>query len=164
KRYTGYREDEARAWRVAPPIHNPFNTVRGHPARGRLSPGRLSSPPSGGSTMRRLLMATLAALLLAAGVWGPVGQAAQGKAVKVLIITGDHGHNWRQTTPFLKELLQNAGHRVDVTETPGKDLTPENLARYDVLLLNYRNTPKGAKENPDSVWTDANKKAFTEAV
>jgi type 1 glutamine amidotransferase len=110
--------------------------------------------------MRRLLMATLAALLLAASA----SQAAQGKAVKVLVITGDHGHDWRRTTPFLKELLQNAGHRVDVTETPGKDLTPENLARYDVLLLNYRNTPKGAKENPDSVWTDANKKAFTEAV
>jgi type 1 glutamine amidotransferase len=51
-----------------------------------------------------------------------------------------------------------------VTETPSKDLTTENLARYDVLLLNYRNTPKGAKDNPASVWTDENKKAFREAV
>jgi type 1 glutamine amidotransferase len=110
--------------------------------------------------MRRVLMGTLTALLLAAGA----GQAVQGKAVKVLIITGDHGHDWRKTTPFLKELLQKAGHQVDVTETPGKDLTPENLARYDVLLLNYRNTPKGAKANPDSVWSEANQKAFTEAV
>jgi type 1 glutamine amidotransferase len=33
-----------------------------------------------------------------------------------------------------------------------------------VLLLNYRNTPKGAKDNPASVWGDENKKAFTEAV
>src|SRR5207237_2060211 len=49
-------------------------------------------------------------------------------------------------------------------EAPGKDLTPENLARYNVLLLNYRNTPKGGKENPNSVWSDANKKAFTDAV
>src|SRR5215468_8517712 len=84
--------------------------------------------------------------------------------VKVLIITGDHGHKWQETTPFLKEVLTKAGHKVDVTETPSKDLTPENLARYDVLLLNYRNTPKGAKENPDSVWSDANKKSFTDAV
>jgi ABC-type sugar transport system substrate-binding protein len=75
--------------------------------------------------MRHLLTAALAALLLAAGA----GQAAQEKAVKVLIITGDHGHDWRRTTPFLKELLEKAGHRVDVTEAPGKDLTAENLAR-----------------------------------
>jgi hypothetical protein len=65
--------------------------------------------------------------------------------VKVLIITGDHGHKWKETTPFLKELLTKAGHKVDVTEAPSKDLTPENLARYDVLVLNYRNTPKGVR-------------------
>lgn len=86
------------------------------------------------------------------------------KPIRVLIITGDHGHAWRETTPFLKELLTKAGHHVDVTEKPGKDLTPENLAKYDVLVLNYRNTPKGAKENPDSVWSEANKQAFADAV
>ena len=92
--------------------------------------------------------------------------AAQGqkKEVKVLIITGDHGHEWKKTTPFLKDLLTSAGHKVDVTETPSKDLTADNLAQYDVLLLNYRNTAKGAKDNPASVWTEENKKAFTEAV
>jgi type 1 glutamine amidotransferase len=110
--------------------------------------------------MRTLLLTALGALLLAAGI----GPAQQAKPVKVLIITGDHGHDWRKTTPFLKDLLTKAGHQVDVTETPSKDLTAENLARYDVLLLNYRNTPKGAKENAASVWTDENKKAFTEAV
>jgi len=82
----------------------------------------------------------------------------------VLIITGDHGHDWKKTTPFLKDLLTNAGHKVVVTEQPSKDLTAENLAKYDVLLLNYRNTPKGAKDNPASVWTEENKKAFTDAV
>src|SRR5262245_39899633 len=91
--------------------------------------------------------------------------AAQDKvAVNVLIVTGDHGHDWRKTTPFLKELLQKAGHKVEVTESPGKDLTAANLARYQVVLLNYRNTPKGAKENPASVWSDDNKTAFTDAI
>jgi type 1 glutamine amidotransferase len=108
--------------------------------------------------MRTLLLALAAGLLLASPA------AAQTKSVKVLIITGDHGHEWQKTTPFLKELLTKAGHKVDVTEAPSKDLTADNLAKYDVLLLNYRNTPKGAKENPASVWTDENKKAFTEAV
>jgi type 1 glutamine amidotransferase len=110
--------------------------------------------------MRTLLLAMATGLL-----FGTTGNAhAQTKEVKVLIITGDHGHDWRKTTPFLKNLLTKAGHKVDVTEAPSKDLTTDNLAKYDVLLLNYRNTPKGAKENPASIWTDENKKAFTEAI
>lgn len=110
--------------------------------------------------MRMLCGAALASLLLLAGL----GRAEDTPAVKVLIITGDHGHDWKRTTPVLKEIITKAGHKVDVTESPSKDLTADNLAKYDVLLLNYRNTPKGAKDNPESVWSDDNKKAFTEAV
>src|SRR5438093_2277087 len=105
------------------------------------------------------LVSTLAIILAAGAVC-----AGEGRTVKVLIISGDHGHDWRKTTPFLKDLLTKAGHKVDVTEAPSKDLTPDNLAKYEVLLLNYRNTPKGAKENPASVWNEDNKKAFTDAV
>ena len=50
------------------------------------------------------------------------GLAQTSKPVNVLIITGDHGHNWKETTPFLKELLTKAGHKVDVTEQPKLDL------------------------------------------
>lgn len=110
--------------------------------------------------MRKSLLALVTGLLIV----GVESLGAEARAVKVLIITGDHGHKWAETTPFLKDLLAKAGHKVDVTETPSKDLTPENLAKYDVLLLNYRNTPKGAKENPASVWSDDNKKAFADAV
>ena len=86
---------------------------------------------------------------------------ADEKPIKVLIITGDHGHNWKETTPFIKELLTKAGMKVDITETPHKDLTADNLAKYDVLFLNYKDTKKGAS---DTVWSDENKKAFTDAV
>ena len=86
---------------------------------------------------------------------------ADDKAIKVLIITGDHGHAWKETTPYLKEFLTKAGLSVDVTETPAKDLTPANLSKYDVLLLNYKDTKNGG---PDTKWSDDNKKAFTEAV
>lgn len=86
---------------------------------------------------------------------------ADNKPIRVLIITGDHGHAWKETTPFLKELLTNAGMSVDVTETPSKDLNADNLAKYDALLLNYKDTPKGATE---SRWSDGNKKAFADAV
>src|SRR5438094_7810317 len=51
--------------------------------------------------------------------------------------------------------------KVDVTETPAKDLTSANLAKYDVLFLNYKDTMKG---RPDTKWSDDNKKAFAEAV
>ena len=110
--------------------------------------------------MRATFLAVLAALFVALGN----GLGAESKSVKILIITGDHGHNWKESTPFLKELLTKAGHHVEVTETPSKDLTADNLAKYNVMLLNYRNTPKGAKDNPESVWSDDNKKAFSDAV
>jgi uncharacterized protein len=110
--------------------------------------------------MRSFLISTLTLLLAStAALW-----SAEAKQINVLIITGDHGHAWKETTPFLKDLLTKAGHKVDVTQTPAKDLTAKNLAMYDVLVLNYRNTPQGAKDNPDSVWSDENKKAFMEAV
>ena len=102
---------------------------------------------------RRLFLVAASFLAFAAPVAaGPI---------RVLIITGDHGHAWKETTPYLKELLTGAGMAADVTETPAKDLTTANLARYDVLLLNYKDTKKGA---PETVWSDENKKAFTEAV
>jgi type 1 glutamine amidotransferase len=90
----------------------------------------------------------------------PLG-AADKEPIKVLIITGDHGHKWKETTPFIKDFLTKAGLKVDVTETPAKDLTSTNLAKYDVLLLNYKDTKNGG---PDTRWSDENKKAFAEAI
>ncbi len=108
--------------------------------------------------MRRLFTASTAALLLLA----LTGVAAEDKKeIKVLIITGDHGHDWKSTTPYLKEFLAKAGMKVDVTETPHKDLTPDKLAKYDVFLLNYKDTKKGG---PDTRWSEDNKAAFTNAV
>src|SRR4051794_27368312 len=102
--------------------------------------------------MRGLFLAALAALF--AGTTATFG--ADTKGVKVLIITGDEipVHKWKETVPLMKKLLTKAGHQVDITQTPSKDLTAENLAKYVVFLLNYRNTPKGAKDNPASVWSE----------
>jgi type 1 glutamine amidotransferase len=82
--------------------------------------------------------------------------------IAVLIITGDQGHNWKDTTKALQAALTADGRmKVDVTTTPAKDLTAANLAKYDVLLLNYKDTDKGPA---DTKWSDANKKAFLDAV
>jgi type 1 glutamine amidotransferase len=109
--------------------------------------------------LRRLFVSSTAALIVLA----LTGLAADDKKeIKVLIITGDHGfHDWKATTPFIRDFLTKAGMKADVTETPRKDLTADNLAKYDVLLLNYKNTDKGG---PDTRWSDENKRAFTDAV
>jgi type 1 glutamine amidotransferase len=107
--------------------------------------------------MRRTFVGGLLAALVLAGP----GRAADRDAIKVLIITGDHGHAWKQTTPFIKDFLTRAGMQVDVTETPARDLTQARLARYGVLFMNYKDTKKGG---PDTQWSDENKKALTEAV
>src|SRR5262249_13669009 len=84
--------------------------------------------------------------------------------VKVLIITGDtvSAHNWKATTAELTKILEKGDKaKVTVTTAPAKDLTDDNLAKYDVLLLNYFNTATGG---PDTKWSDANKEAFLKAV
>lgn len=107
--------------------------------------------------MRRMLAASLGVLLAGA----MIALAADGPPIKVLIITGDHGHKWQESTPYLKALLSKAGMQVDVTETPAKDLNASNLAKYDTLLLNYKDTKNG---RPETRWSDENKKAFADAV
>jgi sialate O-acetylesterase len=84
--------------------------------------------------------------------------------IKLLIITGDNvgAHNWPGTTKALEEILtKDSRIKVDVTKSPSKDLTDENLAKYDVLLLNYKDTPTGS---PESRWSESNKQAFLKAV
>jgi type 1 glutamine amidotransferase len=87
-----------------------------------------------------------------------------GAPVKVLIITGDNvgAHNWKETSKAVEGVLEKDDRiKVDVTATPAKDLTDENLAKYDVLLLNYKETAAGP---PESRWSDSNKAAFLKAV
>jgi type 1 glutamine amidotransferase len=113
--------------------------------------------------MRRVSLVGVSLAVALVVLWS-IAPAQEAKPVRLLIITGDHGHNWQATTAYFKEFLPKDRISVDVTETPGKDLTPDNLKKYDALLLNYRDTPKGAKESPDSVWSNDNMQAFLGAV
>ncbi|MBI4873766.1 MAG: ThuA domain-containing protein [Acidobacteria bacterium] len=60
--------------------------------------------------------------------------------LRVLIVTGETDlpyHDWRVTTPFLKQALENTGRfAVAVLEEP-RGLTARALAGYDAILLNY---------------------------
>jgi type 1 glutamine amidotransferase len=87
-----------------------------------------------------------------------------GRPVHALVITGDNvgAHKWKETSQALKDILEKDGRvKVDISTTPSKDLTPENLAKYDVFILNYWNSPNGP---PETRWSDANKEAFLKAV
>jgi len=110
--------------------------------------------------MRRTLL--LATAALAALAFGAPATAAE--PVRLLIITGDNApaHDWQGTTRALQDFLSQGGNiKVDVTSTPAKDLNADNLDKYDVLLLNYKETPQGSE---DSRWSEDNKRAFLDAV
>jgi type 1 glutamine amidotransferase len=58
-------------------------------------------------------------------------------ALRVLILTGRNNHDWRTTTPFLRQLLLDSGRfDVRVNEEPA-GMTSVTLAAYDLVVLNY---------------------------
>ena len=58
-------------------------------------------------------------------------------AIRALIMTGQNNHDWRATTPLLRNLLVNTGRfDVRVNEEP-TGITSATLAPYDVVILNY---------------------------
>jgi type 1 glutamine amidotransferase len=93
-----------------------------------------------------------------------VAAAPSTAPIKVLIITGDNvsAHNWQENSKEVEGILEKDGRmQVDITTTPSTALTDENLAKYDVFLLNYFATSAGP---PESRWSDSNKEAFLKAV
>ena len=82
------------------------------------------------------------------------------KPLRLLIITGRNNHNWRATTPVLKQLYEASGRfTVDVTTTPEK-LDAATLAPYDAIVSNWSNWPK--TKNRD--WGETAEKAFLDFV
>ena len=81
------------------------------------------------------------------------------KLIAVLIITGQHGHDWKASTKYFEEFLPKSGMiQVSVTTDPAKDLNPAFLKKFDVLLWNYRNT------DPKYRWGDPADSALLGAV
>jgi type 1 glutamine amidotransferase len=76
--------------------------------------------------------------------------------IPALIIDGQNNHDWKATTPVLKQLLEQTGlFTVDVATTPpAKDPAistfKPDFARYGVIVMNY---------NGDD-WSEATRKAL----
>jgi len=79
----------------------------------------------------------LCVILLASTLTLGAQTAAAPRKIQVLIITGQDKHPWRETTPYLREILNQTGKfEVRVTEE-FHGANAETLAAYDVAVLNY---------------------------
>ncbi len=83
----------------------------------------------------RARIAWLAVLL--ASILSAWGQQTPESKLRVLIITGENNHDWRGTTPILRQILEETGRfEVRVTEE-FRGATEQTLAPYDAVVLNY---------------------------
>jgi len=79
--------------------------------------------------------------------------------IRTLIIDGQNNHDWKKTTPVLKQILEDTGmFKVDVLTTPPKGgdfstFKPE-IAKNKLVVGNYNEFPTGDK------WPDDVKAAF----
>jgi uncharacterized protein len=82
-------------------------------------------------------------LMLTGTVYAQVAtKPAETPKARVLLITGRDvaAHNWRETSPILREHLEKSGRfEVVVSEEPLVLESSTALARYDLILLNYYN-------------------------
>jgi type 1 glutamine amidotransferase len=101
--------------------------------------------------------------LAALGVFFAVSMWAA-PPIKVMLLDGESGgpyHAWKQTTPYLKKMLDDAGiFQVDVVTAPPKDgdfasFKPD-WSKYQVIVWNY--------DAPDERWSDSVKTAFEQYV
>ena len=70
--------------------------------------------------------------------------------LRALIFSGRNNHDWRTTTPILKDiLLQTGKFDVRVVEEPA-GVTAATLEAYDVLILDY-NGPRWGEETEKAV-------------
>jgi type 1 glutamine amidotransferase len=95
----------------------------------------------------------------ALGVWLAMAAVAVAAPMKALIVDGQNAHNWKETTPILKKLLEETGlFTVDVATSPahGQDMSgfQPDFAAYKLVVLNYQG------DN----WPKATRKAFVDYV
>ena len=82
--------------------------------------------------------------LHALGVWAVMTViAVAAPPHKALIVDGQNGHKWAETSPVLKKVLEETGlFTVDVATSPakGEDMSgfKPNFAAYDVVISNYQ--------------------------
>jgi type 1 glutamine amidotransferase len=103
----------------------------------------------------RLILATTLNILL----FSVLVLAQTPAKIKVLILTGVNNHDWRVTTPTLREILESTGRFDTRVNEEGRGCGPETFAPYDVLLLNYNDW-----KNSGPWWDDRARQAMLDFV
>jgi type 1 glutamine amidotransferase len=101
---------------------------------------------------RSWLTALLVGLLAATVAWAQTPH-------KALIVDGQNVHKWQETTPVLKQLMEDSGlFQVDVATSPakGQDMSGfrPKFSDYAVVVLNYQGDD----------WPDETRQAFVDYV
>jgi hypothetical protein len=87
------------------------------------------------STFMRIGMLALLAMLSFCTV------SSAEEPIKTLIVDGQNNHNWAETTPILKEMMETCGRfTVDVSTCPkkGQDMSgyQPDFSKYDLVVVN----------------------------
>lgn len=64
---------------------------------------------------------------------------------QLLLLTGENNHDWRATTPVLREILETANFIVRITEEPAVLATPA-MKNYAAIVMNYNQNQRWAPE------------------
>jgi len=92
-----------------------------------------------------------------------VASAIQGDAgmVKVLLLSGSNNHDWKATTPVLKEILEDSGlFQVDV-QLNVAGMTADSFKPYDVIVSNFNTF---GMKHPGEVWNARVRAAFVDFI
>lgn len=76
--------------------------------------------------------------------------------VRALILTGQNNHDWKETTPVLRQILEQSGRfTVEVSERP-ETMTPESVSNFGVIISNWNSWG----EVPVKEWPEAARTAL----
>jgi type 1 glutamine amidotransferase len=82
--------------------------------------------------------------------------------IKVLIIGGQNNHDWKRSTPFLKELLDKEGHfQATVNNSPPREASP---ADWDAWQPKFRDYQCVILDYNGQMWPERVKKDFVNYV
>lgn len=98
-------------------------------------------------------------LIIAAGLLTFISACTNESGYKTLIITGQNNHDWKTSSPILKQILDETGlFSSEIMKTPekGGDMSTFNpdFSKYKLVVLDY---------NGDS-WSDKTNSAFLDYV
>ncbi|MBI5091759.1 MAG: PmoA family protein [Candidatus Hydrogenedentes bacterium] len=99
--------------------------------------------------------------LLWAGVIVLLARPAGGEPLHALILTGQNNHAWQETTPVLRQILEQSGRfTVETLERP-ETMTAAFVSKFDVIVSNWNSWGTDAKVKD---WPEAARAAFIEFV